>query len=238
MQSMQQQLTGNLKQKERLAQLGGAVAKISHDLRNILTSAQLFADRLEDSADPVVNRSVPKLVGSISRAVALCESTLKFGKAEEASPSRRPTPLAALVAEVAEAEGLAEEGTVACLIEVPEDLTIIADGEQIYRVLSNLIRNARQAIEATSQPGTIEISASESSKGWKIRVGDTGPGLPDKAREHLFEAFQGGARKGGIGLGLAIAAELIRGHGGKLSLLRSDAEGTEFQIDLPKPLHS
>lgn len=235
MQSMQKQLTGNLKQKERLAQLGGAVAKISHDLRNILTSAQLFADRLEGSEDPMVARAAPKLVGSISRAVALCESTLKFGKAEEAAPVLRPVRLAALAAEVAEAERLAEEGAqVACLIDVPEDMVILADHEQLYRVLSNMIRNARQAIEATGQPGTIEVSAQETAAEWLIRLGDSGPGLPAKAREHLFEAFQGGARKGGTGLGLAIAAELLRGHGGRLELGRSDAEGTEFLIHLPK----
>jgi signal transduction histidine kinase len=63
--------------------------------------------------------------------------------------------------------------------------------------------------------------------------GDTGPGPAEKAREHLFTAFQGGARKGGVGLGLAIAAELVRGHGGRLELCRSDAEGTEFRIRLP-----
>jgi signal transduction histidine kinase len=99
---------------------------------------------------------------------------------------------------------------------------IRADGEQLYRVLSNLVRNARQAIEATGQPGTIEIGAGEDDAEWWIRVGDTGPGLPKKAREHLFAAFQGGARKGGTGLGLAIAAELVRGHGGRLELVRSD----------------
>ena len=233
---MQTDLIGALRQKERLAQLGGAVAKIAHDLRNILTSAQLFADRMENSADPVVARSAPKLVGSISRAVALCESTLKFGKAEEAAPTLRPVALAALAAEVAEGEGLAHDSAVACLIDVPEDLRVMADGEQLFRILSNLVRNARQAIEAKADSGTIEISVSETAAEWCIRVGDTGPGLPAKAREHLFEAFQGGARKGGIGLGLAIAAELVRGHGGRLELGRSDAEGTEFLIHLPKAL--
>ncbi len=232
--TMQTQLTGALRQKERLAQLGGAVAKISHDLRNILTTAQLFADRLEGSADPVVARSAPKLIGSISRAVSLCESTLAFGKAEEAPPSLRRFALAPLVGEVAEGEGLAGEGPVHCLIDIEPGLTLRADPEQLFRVLSNLIRNARQALEATGQPGTIEVSAGEDESDWWIRVGDTGPGLPQKAREHLFAAFQGGARKGGTGLGLAIAAELVRGHGGRLDLVRSDAEGTEFMIRLPK----
>lgn len=232
--SMQTQLTGALRQKERLAQLGSAVAKISHDLRNILTTAQLFADRIEGSADPAVARSVPKLVNSISRAVSLCESTLAFGKAEEPPPQLRRLNLSQLVTEVVDGEGLLADSILTCLIDVAPGLTIRADGEQLYRVLSNLVRNARQAIEATDQPGTIEISAGEDEGEWWIRVGDTGPGLPAKARENLFSAFHGGARKGGTGLGLAIAAELVRGHGGRLDLARSDAEGTEFTIHLPK----
>ena len=236
--AMQTQLTGALRQKERLAQLGGAVAKISHDLRNILTTAQLFADRLEASADPTVTRSVPKLVGSIQRAVSLCESTLAFGKAEEPPPQLTRFALRRLAEEVVEGEGIGAEAAsaVTCLVDVPAGLVIRADAEQLHRVLSNLIRNARQAIEATGQAGTIEISGGEDERDWWIRVGDTGPGLPPKAREHLFEAFQGGARKGGTGLGLAIAAELVRGHGGRLDLMRSDAEGTEFLIRLPKGL--
>ncbi|MCB6180043.1 HAMP domain-containing histidine kinase [Rhodobacter sp. Har01] len=232
--SMQKQLTGALRQKERLAQLGGAVAKISHDLRNILTTAQLFADRIEGSVDPVVARSAPKLVSSISRAVSLCESTLAFGKAEEPPPQLSRFALRPLVEEVVEGEALVEAGPVTCVIDIPPNLAIRADHEQLYRVLSNLIRNARQAIEATGAPGMIELAAGEDEAEWVIRVGDTGPGLPQKARENLFAAFQGGARKGGIGLGLAISSELVRGHGGRLDLVRSDKDGTEFAIHLPK----
>jgi signal transduction histidine kinase len=109
-----------------------------------------------------------------------------------------------------------------------------ADAEQLHRVLANLIRNAQQAIMATGKPGTIEVSAGEDGRECWIRVGDTGPGLPPRAREHLFTAFQGGVRKGGTGLGLTIAAELVRGHGGRLDLVRSDVDGTEFAIHLPK----
>ena len=232
--SMQTQLTQALRQKERLAQLGGAVAKISHDLRNILTTAQLFADRLEASADPAVARFAPKLVGSIARAVNLCESTLAFGKAEEAPPRLTRFPLRRLVEDLAEGEALIAQGKVTMLNEVPAGLTIRADAEQLHRVLTNLVRNACQAIMATGQEGTVELSAGETDAEWWIKVGDTGPGLPAKAREHLFAAFQGGTRRGGTGLGLAIAAELVRGHGGKLLLERSDADGTEFTIHLPK----
>ncbi|MFV0303313.1 MAG: sensor histidine kinase [Paracoccus sp. (in: a-proteobacteria)] len=237
--SMQKTVTSSLKQKERMAQLGQAVAKISHDLRNILTTSQIFADRLEDSADPKVRRAAPKLVNSISRAVNLCETTLAFGKAEEPAPSLSRFNLAKLTAEVIEAETLAGDGAkhpVEFLTDIPVSLNIRADREQLYRVLSNLSRNARQAIEGTAVAGTVEIGAGESDSDWWIRVGDTGPGLPDKAREYLFQPFTGSARKGGTGLGLTIAADLIRSHGGRLELLRSDSEGSEFMIHIPRDM--
>ena len=235
LQAMETQLTGALRQKDRLAQLGGAVAKVSHDLRNILTSAQLFADRLEGSEDPLVKRMAPKLVGSISRAVSLCESTLAFGRAEEPPPQLARFELARLVGDVMEAERLAAGETgIDFEDKVPAGLVLRADAEQLFRVLSNLVRNARQAILASGKTGRVTVSAREEDDAWWILVTDTGPGLPPKAREHLFRAFRGGVAKGGSGLGLAIAAELVRGHGGRLELARSDETGTEFAICLPR----
>lgn len=235
LQSLQTQLTGALKQKERLAQLGSAVAKVSHDLRNILTSAQLFVDRIEGSEDPLVRRMAPKLVGSIARAVNLCESTLAFGRVEEPPPSLTRVALANIVADVIDSERLAvAEFDLSFSEDIPAGLMIRADGEQLFRVISNLVRNARQAIMASGKPGEICIRAEEEDDAWWIFLTDTGPGLPPKAKEHLFQPFQGGVRKGGSGLGLVIASELLRGHGGQLELRRSDNDGTEFAICLPK----
>ncbi len=235
LQSMETQLTGALKQKDRLAQLGGAVAKVSHDLRNILTSAQLFADRLEGSEDPLVKRMAPKLVGSITRAVNLCESTLAFGRAEEPPPTLTRIQLSQIVSDVIDAERLAAgEHDLSFSENIPAGLMIRADGEQLHRVLSNLVRNARQAILVTGRPGEISVAAHEDEEAWWITVTDTGPGLPPRARENLFRAFRGGVAKGGSGLGLAIAAELVRGHGGRLELRRSDDTGTEFAVCLPR----
>ncbi|WP_136439785.1 sensor histidine kinase [Pacificoceanicola onchidii] len=234
LQSLQTQLTQALKQKERLAQLGGAVARVSHDLRNILTSAQLFTDRIEMSEDPTVKRMAPKLVNSITRAVSLCEGTLAFGRAEEPAPRLTLFNLAELTGEVLEAERLAiGEAEISLSEDVPAGMVVRGDAEQIYRVLSNLVRNARQALAATGTPGEISVAARADDSDWHITVTDTGPGLPAKAREHLFQPFQGGARKGGSGLGLAIAVELIRGHGGDLVLKSSDETGTCFEISLP-----
>ena len=234
LQSLETQLTGALKQRERLAQLGEAVAKISHDLRNILTVATLMADRLEGSEDPTVKRITPKLVNSLSRAVNLCEGTLAFGRAQEPPPALDRVDLGCVIGDVIENERIEiSEEAVLYEAQVEEGLQARCDAEQVYRVLANLVRNARQAITATGKHGKITIKAQSEEDGWSIHVTDTGPGLPKKARDHLFTPFQGGARAGGSGLGLAIAAELVRGHGGRLELSQTGPEGTCFQIHLP-----
>ncbi len=232
---LQTELTQALKQKQRLAQLGAAVAKVSHDLRNTLTSAQLFTDRIEGSDDPLVRRLAPKLVNSITRAVSLCESTLAFGRAEEPAPTLAMIDLADIVDDVIEGERLAAgSDTIAWIRDIPPLFRVRADGEQLHRVIQNLVRNARQAIAAANRPGEIRLRAHEDDDSWWIEVSDTGPGLSAKAREHLFEPFQGGTRKGGSGLGLAIAAELTQGHGGSLNLGETGPQGTTFVLCLPK----
>ncbi|MEQ6201799.1 HAMP domain-containing sensor histidine kinase [Sulfitobacter sp. HNIBRBA2951] len=233
--SLQTELTGALKQKERLAQLGLAVSKISHDLRNIMTTAQLFTDRIESSEDPIVRRLAPKLVGSITRAVHLCESTLAFGRAEEPGPTLTMVPLGALVEDVISSEQLAVgDFALEFHADIPAEMQVRVDPEQMHRVIGNMVRNSRQVIMASQQTGAIAIHASETASEWSITLRDTGPGLPPKAKEHLFSAFQGSVRKGGSGLGLAISAELVRGHGGDIELSRTDSSGTEFVIHLPK----
>lgn len=232
---LQTELTQALKQRERLAQLGGAVAKVSHDLRNILTSAQLFTDRIEMSEDPLVRRLAPKLVNSITRAVSLCEGTLAFGKAEEPSPTFGVVCLHEITADIAESELLAaDSGNVEIINAVAKPMMLRADPEQLFRIVLNLVRNARQAIAASGKQGRITVDAREEDEAWYITVADTGPGLPKKAQDNLFTPFQGGIRKGGTGLGLAIAGELARGHGGSVKLTQTGPEGTVFEICLPK----
>jgi len=234
---MQLRLTGALRQKERLAALGGAVAKISHDLRNMLTTAQLLADRIDSSSDPSVRRTAPKLVNSLARAISLCERTLTFGKVDEPAPEIVVFPLAPLVAEVLEneRETAAAAGCVTVGMEVAEGLPVRADPDQLFRVLTNLVRNAAQAIEASGRAGSVRVSATETDGRTLIRVADTGPGLPPKARENLFLPFSGTARQGGTGLGLVIGAELVRGHGGRLTMDETGPDGTAFVVDLPAP---
>ena len=214
--------------------MGSAVSKISHDLRNILATTQLMADRLEGSRDPIVARTAPKLIGSLDRAIRLCQSTLTYGRAEEAPPESRAVALGELAEEVIEGLGLIEEGReVTCLVDVDPETVVEADPEQLYRILANLCRNAAQAIHASGKSGRLTVAADVIDGKVEISVIDTGPGLPATAREHLFQPFRGSARRGGTGLGLAIAQAQVRANGGTLSLVASTTTGTEFRISLP-----
>ncbi len=110
-----------------------------------------------------------------------------------------------------------------------------ADPEQIHRVLVNLLRNAREAIQAT-QPqgaGAIVVSAMREEGRVTLRITDNGPGLPPRALANLFQPFAGSARPGGTGLGLAISRELAQTNGGELALAHTSPEGAVFELTLP-----
>ncbi|MFV0473365.1 MAG: sensor histidine kinase [Pikeienuella sp.] len=230
--AMQEEMKSALRQKSRLADLGAAVAKISHDLRNMLASAQLLADRLADSRDPVVSGVGPKLINSVDRAAALCESTLRHGKAEEAPPAPRQVELRSLAADVRDTLP-ANGGAISYVVDAPAGLCVRADPDHLFRILSNLSRNAVQAIQAEKRSGRVLITAKPEQDRVVVIVADDGPGLPSKALENLFQPFRGGARRGGAGLGLAIASELATLNGGKLELANSGSTGAAFRLTLP-----
>jgi signal transduction histidine kinase len=230
--AMQKELAETLSQRSRLAALGLAVSKISHDLRNMLSSAQLLSDRLAAVKDPTVQRLVPKLIASLDRAIRLCAQTLDFGQAQETPPKRKRFPLGPLVAEIGDSLGLPRQ-RIDCLVEIKAGLEVDADRDQLYRVLSNLYRNAVQALESEGEAmGEIVVSARREGSVTLIEVADSGPGVPERARAHLFEAFQSVARKGGSGLGLAIAHELVQAHGGQIALVKNEG-GATFRVTIP-----
>src|ERR1700682_5987443 len=210
---MQRDLVSMLHQKSRLAALGLAVSKINHDLRNLLASSQLLSDQLASVPDPRVQRFAPKLMRSLERAIAFCQSTLSYGRAQEAAPDRRMILIEPVVAEVRESAGLASAASITWVAAIERGLTIDADPDQLFRVLLNLVRNAAQALEGhpKSDAATLQIRITGRREGSVtiIEVSDTGPGVPARARDHLFEAFQTSGRPGGSGLGLAIGAETV-----------------------------
>ncbi|MBI1211797.1 MAG: sensor histidine kinase [Alphaproteobacteria bacterium] len=230
--TMQGEIRQALQQREHLVALGSAVAKIQHDLRNILSSAQLASDRLAASNDPAVQRLAPRLMKSIDRAIDLATNTLKYGRAEEAPKQRHRQPLLPLAEEAMHAALAAGDGRVAWRNDFPADLEVDADGDQMLRILVNLGRNAVEALEGRNE-AQIAVSAQRGDDGVTIDVSDNGGGIPEEVLKHLFEAFAGRGRVGGTGLGLAIARELARGHGGDVVMLRTGPEGTTFRITIP-----
>lgn len=232
---MQADLRAALREKTRLAALGAAVSKINHDLRNILATAQLMSDRLVASDDPEVRRISSVVVRAVDRAISLCSRTLRYGRAEEAAPERVPFELRDMVLEVGVSLGLTNESRVAWRNAVDNGLIVSADREQLFRVLLNLGRNAVEAIDADGgrDGGVITVTAGHRDSMAVIEVADDGPGLPEAARANLYQAFAGSARSDGGGLGLSIARDLMRAHGGDIELVKSDAQGTTFRLDLP-----
>ncbi len=233
---MQRDLLSMLHQKSRLAALGLAVSKINHDLRNLLAASQLLSDQLSSVPDPRVQRFAPKLMRSLERAIAFCQATLSYGRAQEAAPDRRLIAIEPVVNEVRETAGLASDASITWISSIERGLTIDADPDQLFRILLNLVRNAAQALEnlprSDAAPQQIRITGRREGSVTILEVSDTGPGVPQKARDHLFEAFHGSVRVGGSGLGLAIAAELVRAHGGEINLVEGTL-GATFRIAIP-----
>jgi signal transduction histidine kinase len=231
---MQERLQKMLSEQKHLADLGLAVSKINHDMRNIVASAQLMSDRLRQVKDPTVQAFAPKLLRALDRAVSYSEGVLAYGRTQEPPPSRRRLRLRQLVEDV---HGLLDiESGIEFVNAVDPVLEVDADSEQLFRVLTNLCRNAVQAMAADTESALVRrlaVSAERIGSVSRILVNDTGPGLPPKARENLFAAFRGSARSGGTGLGLAIAHELIRAHGGTVELVESIGGRTTFAVTIP-----
>jgi len=216
---MQRDLRAALTQRAHLAALGTAVAKVNHDLRGILSSALLVSDRLERSDDPEVQRFAPTMIAAIERAAAMCGQTLDYVGQGAPDNRRERFPLQPLVDEIKTSMEAPAEGALRIDNRIGDGFELTGDRDQVFR------------IEAGADSMT--VSADMSGGRAEIDLADNGPGLPPRARDKLFQPFEGSARAGGTGLGLAIARELARGHGGDLALVTSGPEGTTFRLTLP-----
>ncbi|HEY1735530.1 MAG TPA: HAMP domain-containing sensor histidine kinase [Methylovirgula sp.] len=236
--TMQDVLVRELNQKKHLAALGLAVAKINHDMRNMLASAQLLSDRLVNVTDPLAQRIAPKLVATIDRAIRFCQATLTYGRAADEAPRPRLMLLRNVVSDAAETAALCGSEKIAFVNDIDENFELWADPEHMFRVVTNLIRNGFEALvragPAPGQSPRITASAWHEDDGAVVEIADTGPGVPPMVRAQLFKPFSNSSRPGGSGLGLAIAADLVRAHGGTITLGKPDSDsGATFRVVLP-----
>ena len=224
---MEEAVSESFRQRGRLAELGEAVAKITHDLRNSLGVAQMVSDSLAKSEDPRVQTAAPRLERALRRAIKLATQTLEYGKSDMPDADLQEFNLFDAVEEAA-LEGLNGHTGIEWVNDVPPAMRVTGDPEHLHRIAGNLIRNAAQAIESDG-----EISAI-----WEddaLLIVDSGPGLPVRTKENLFKPFAGSSKRDGTGLGLAIARDLARSMGGDLELESSDETGTVFRITLAAP---
>lgn len=234
--ALQNELQHTLRQKQRLADLGLAVSKINHDLRNILASAQLFSDRLTALPDPMVQRFAPKLIKTIDRAVDYTKAVLDYGKAMESPPKRRDLMLNIIANDVADLLGLEDSLVLDWHNDIPLDFQANGDPEHVFRVLMNICRNAQQAMidaDIPNRPKELRVTAQRIKNEVHIRVADTGPGIPEHVRDKIFKAFEGSTKASGSGLGMAIAVELLGAHGGSIKIEKTDENGTTFHVIIP-----
>ncbi len=242
---LEQRLQTLLNERRRLAALGAGISKISHDLRNILASAQLMSDRLVKSDDPRVKKLSPRLVDALDRAIILSRETLNYGRISPEILNRETIKLHDLINDIFDDTASMH---VTMTNQVPEETIVKIDRTQFHRGVTNIIRNSVEALlpdgventDADSfEPGqttdkTINVTAENHGGSTIIEISDNGPGLPDTAKEFLYEPFKGSYKPGGSGLGIAITAEVVRAHGGQLNLIKSDNSGATFRITIPQ----
>ncbi len=235
-----------LSERRRLAALGAGISKISHDLRNILASAQLMSDRLAKSDDPRVRKLSPRLISALDRAIGLSRDTLSYARMGPDALKLEAVNIAHLVDDVFADIGATD---VELVNDTHTALTARADPTQLYRALLNLVRNAVEAITQANErvdattttddganegaPGRVVVKASSADAVIALDIEDTGPGVPEKAQAHFFEPFKGSMKPGGSGLGVAIAHEIARAHGGRLTLIRSGPDGAALRLTVP-----
>ena len=244
--AMQDSLSRELAQRKRLAELGMAVARINHDLRNMLSAAQLISDRLTTIPDPLAQRLAPRLVATLDRAIHFCQATLAYGGGREQEPTPRTFDLRELARQIVETAEAQQPGVIAYTIDIPPNFELYADPDHVLRVIENLCRNAAQVLcnhgSRSGRPPAIRLAAIRTDGVALIEISDSGPGFPPEHREHIFQPFHNSTRQDGAGLGLAIASDLVAGNGGSITLAESKSDdfycGARFLITLPTPEES
>lgn len=221
------------------------LANVSHDLRTPLTTLQVHLETLSLKEDLSVEERRALLavtIGQCRRLVNLVEQLLQLAKldARQVTISPEPFQLAELVQDIVMKFQLTARRTgVALTIERREDLPLVmADIALIERVVDNLVDNA---LRHAPSGGRVTVRLMPASQAVRVEVHDTGPGIPESERAHIFERFYRGDKSrsttsGHAGLGLAITRSILELHGCAIDFVSSAAQGTTFFFDLPAVL--
>jgi two-component system, NtrC family, sensor histidine kinase HydH len=226
-------LEARLRSAERLGAVGRLAAGMAHEIRNPLGSMRLRAENaLATSGEHALERrdaALTSVLKAVGRLEKLVDSLLALTRPIRPVPVQ--TPLVAWMNEaVASRSDEAENRGVSLSGEGDSSLNAAFDPAALGRALDNLLQNA---LAHCPRGGAVKVAISSDAQHWRVHVSDTGPGVSEALRAHLFEPFATG-RADGTGLGLAIAREVVESHGGRLTLVDSPpGEGAHFEMEMP-----
>nr|WP_282460291.1 ATP-binding protein [Cobetia sp. 1CM21F] len=215
-------------------------ANAAHELRTPLAGIKVHAQNLEaDARDEASRRSARMIVDGVNRMTRVVEQLLTLSRLESgAEAPRRPVDLAQLTHELARDLGpMARQRGIKLHIEVAPGAQLVSHENGLYVLLRNLLDNA---LRYTPEDGEVRLDIRRDDTGWRMEVADTGPGIPLRERERVFERFVrlAGQKTQGSGLGLSIVRELAGRLGAALALKESplgtpQAPGLLVQVRFP-----
>jgi signal transduction histidine kinase len=210
------------------------LADVSHELRTPLTVMQGTLEGILDGLYPADEAHLVPVLEETRVLARLIDDlrTLSLSEAGVLRLHREPTDLARLIGEVvAGHRAAADEAGVAISVEAPADLRPLeVDPSRIRQVIGNLVANA---LRFTPAGGRVSVDAGQDADETWVRVADTGPGIDPESLEHVFDRFYRSPGSPGTGLGLPIARNLVRAHGGQITINSPPGGGTEVRFTLP-----
>jgi signal transduction histidine kinase len=218
---------------ERLSAVGRMAATIVHDIRNPMATMRLYAGIMKKrSESPQASQMAEEMIHQVDRLSAMSQEIMEFSQGTSTTALSRTRLRPALEEILTFMETDLAARKLALVRNFAYDGDALIDTGKIARVIANLVGNAA---DATPQGGTITIQTLQAGENVIIEIGDTGTGMSDEVRQHLFEPFFTVGKKHGTGLGLSIVKRIIDDHRGCIEVISSPGQGSTFRILLPLP---
>ncbi|MBU1274040.1 MAG: cache domain-containing protein [Proteobacteria bacterium] len=220
--------------QDKMASLGRVAAGIAHEIRNPLSGINLYLSALSGKTGgmPEVEDIVAKMRAASARIEAVIKRVLDFSR--PTTPRVSLINLNQVVSNVMELSAVTlRKAGISLEASLADQLPLAhADGQLLEQVLMNLITNAVQALAEAPGEKKIALESSLEMDRILIRVSDSGPGIPPRLREKVFDPFFTGRREGS-GIGLSLCHRIVSDHGGKLGVSESRWGGAMFTMELP-----
>ena len=220
-------------QKEKMSLVGEMVNTIIHDFRSPFTGIQLSSAMVKEMypEDEELQEWCDLIQAQIARMLDMADEVLAFAKGNTRL-EKQPIGVLNLIEHYQKLNAIYLSSAQVKLVITGDNPTIRVDENKLLRVLQNLIGNAVEAVGNNSQ-GKIEINIQTLTKQVEIQIKDNGPGIPLHLQANLFDPFVTFGKRGGTGLGTAIAKSIIDAHNGEISFISALNQGTTFKILLP-----